>query len=88
MDFIDQIKTIAQRIEKVKEKISNEEATKNSFIMPLIEALGYDTYDPDELFPEFTADIPVLKNDKVDYAILADSEPIILIVRISFLSKL
>ena len=41
MEFIDQIKTIAQRIEKFKGKITNEEATKNSFIMPFIEALGY-----------------------------------------------
>lgn len=79
MDFIDQIKTIVQRIEKVQDKISNEEATKNSFIMPFIEALGYDIYDPHEVFPEFTADIPVLKNDKVDYAIMTNNEPIILI---------
>jgi hypothetical protein len=47
--------------------------------MPFIEALGYDTRDPFEVFPEFTADIPVLRNDKVDYAILADSKPTILI---------
>ena len=47
--------------------------------MPFIEALGYDTRNPFEVFPKFTADIPVLKNDKVDYAILADSKPILLI---------
>lgn len=79
MDFIDRIGTISQRIEKVKDKIVNEEATKNSFIIPFIEALGYDIYDPNEVFPEFTADIPVLKNDKVDYAIFADDKPIMLI---------
>ena len=79
MDFVDQIKTIAQNIEKIKGGVLNEQATKNSFIMPFIEALGYDTRDPFEVFPEFTADIPVLRNDKVDYAILADSKPILLI---------
>ncbi|MEL6988808.1 MAG: type I restriction endonuclease [Cyanobacteria bacterium J06648_1] len=79
MDFIDQIKTIAQRIEKVKDKVINEEATKTSFIIPFIEALGYDIYNPGEVFPEYTADIPVLKNDKVDYAILAEGKPTILI---------
>ena len=80
MDLIDQIKTIAQNIEKIKDRASlNEQATKNSFVMPFIQALGYDTRDPFEVFPEFTADIPVLKNDKVDYAILADSKPIMLI---------
>ncbi len=79
MDFIDQIRTISQRIDKIKDRVTNEEATKNSFIIPFIEALGYDIYDPNEVFPEFTADVPVLKNDKVDYAILADSKPIMLI---------
>jgi len=79
MDFIDQIKTIAQRIEKIRDRVLNEESTKTSFIIPFIEALGYNIYDPAEVFPEFTADIPVLKNDKVDYAILADNRPIMLI---------
>jgi hypothetical protein len=79
MDFVDQIKTIAQNIEKIKDKVLNEQATKNSLIMPFIEALGYDTRDPFEVSPEFTADIPVLKNDKVDYAILANSQPTMLI---------
>jgi predicted type IV restriction endonuclease len=79
MDFVDQIKTIAQNIERMKGSVLNEQATKNSFIMPFIEALGYDTRNPFEVFPEFTADIPVLRNDKVDYAILADSKSIMLI---------
>ncbi|MEM8717930.1 MAG: type I restriction endonuclease [Cyanobacteria bacterium P01_G01_bin.39] len=79
MDFIDQIKTIAQRIDKVKDKVINEEATKTAFIIPFIEALGYDIYNPGEVFPEYTADIPVLKNDKVDYAILSEGKPTILI---------
>jgi predicted type IV restriction endonuclease len=79
MDFVDQIKTIAQNIENIKERVLNEQATKNSFIMPFIATLGYDTRDPFEVFPEFTADIPVLKNDKVDYAILSNDKPIILI---------
>ena len=79
MDFIDQIKTISQRIERVKDNVTNEEATKTSFIIPFIEALGYDIYNPGEVFPEYTADIPVLKNDKVDYAILSENKPRILI---------
>ncbi|BAZ44522.1 hypothetical protein NIES4102_15330 [Chondrocystis sp. NIES-4102] len=79
MDFIDQIKQITQNIEKMQGSNLNEQATKNSFIMPFIDILGYNTRDPFEVFPEFTADIPVLKNDKVDYAILQNDQPIILI---------
>jgi predicted type IV restriction endonuclease len=32
-----------------------------------------------EVCPEFTADVPGLKGEKVDYAIIKDSKPIILI---------
>ncbi len=34
--------------------------------MPFMEALGYDTRDPFEVFPEFTADIPVLKDEATE----------------------
>jgi predicted type IV restriction endonuclease len=79
MDFVDQIKTIAQSIEKMKGGTLNEAATINCFIMPFIKALDYDTTNPLEVYPEFTADVPVLNNNKVDFAILADNKPIILI---------
>jgi len=79
MDLIDQIKTISQQIEKLREQILTEEATKNAFIMPFINALGYNVFNPMEVCPEFTADVPGLKGEKVDYAIITDGNPIILI---------
>ena len=36
MDFKDTIKQLADRIEKLKDNIQTEEATKNAFIMPFI----------------------------------------------------
>lgn len=79
MDFIDQIKSISQQIQKLKEQILTEEATKNAFVMPFINALGYNVFNPMEVCPEFTADVPGLKGEKVDYAIIKDGKPIILI---------
>lgn len=79
MDFIDQIKTISQQIQKLKEQILTEEATKSAFVMPFINALGYNVFNPIEVCPEFTADVPGLKGEKVDYAIISDNKPIILI---------
>ena len=79
MDFIDQIKSISQQIQKLKEQIQTEEATKSAFIMPFIQALGYNVFNPLEVYPEFTADVPGLKGEKVDYAIIKDNKPIILI---------
>jgi predicted type IV restriction endonuclease len=78
MDFIDQIKAIYQQIEKLKDQIQNEQATKTAFIMPFIQALGYNVFNPMEVAPEFTADVPGVKGEKVDYAIIKDNKPIIL----------
>ncbi len=51
MDFKDTIKQLADRIEKLKDNIQTEEATKNAFIMPFINALGYDVFNPLEVLP-------------------------------------
>lgn len=79
MDFKDAIKQLGERVVKLKENIQTEEATKNAFIMPFINALGYDVFNPLEVIPEMTCDIGTKKGEKIDYAIIKDSEPIILI---------
>lgn len=73
------IKKLAERIEKNFDHIETEEATKNAFIMPFIQMLGYDVFDPMEVIPEFTADIGIKKGEKVDYAICHEGAPAILI---------
>lgn len=72
MDLIDRINEIAKRVESLGSTISTEEATKNAFIMPFIQALGYDVFNPSEVVPEFTADHGLKKGEKVDYAIIKD----------------
>lgn len=79
MDFIDRIKEVSKRIEKTKDQILTEEATKNAFILPFIQALGYDIFNPLEVIPEYIADVGIKKGEKVDYAIIKDGNPIILI---------
>lgn len=79
MDFIDQIKALASRIPTLRENILTEEAAKNALVMPMINTLGYNVFDPAEVIPEFTADHGTKKGEKVDYAIFKDGKPIILI---------
>jgi hypothetical protein len=79
MDFKDQLKVISDRVIKLKEQIATEEATKNAFIMPFLQALGYDVFNPLEVVPEFVADIGIKKGEKIDYAIFKDGSPTILI---------
>jgi len=78
MDFIDEIKKIADRVAKYSGSISTEEATKQALVLPFIALLGFDIYDPHEVCPEYTADVGVKKGEKVDYAILLDNEPVML----------
>lgn len=79
MEFESSIANIATRIENLKDKVTTEEATKTSFILPMLSALGYDIFDPTVVVPEYTADIGKKKGEKVDYAIMKDEKPMILI---------
>ncbi len=79
MDFIDKVREIAVSAPNVAEHIQgNEEATKNALIMPFINALGYNVFNPSEVIPEFTADVGTKKGEKVDYAIMENGKPIML----------
>lgn len=79
MDFKDSIRQLAERIDNLKENLPTEEATKNALIMPFINALGYDVFDPLEVLPEMCCDIGTKKGEKIDYAIMKDGEPVMLI---------
>jgi predicted type IV restriction endonuclease len=79
MDFKDQIKLLGEKAIKTRDQIQSEEATKNAFVMPFIHALGYDIFNPSEVVPEFIADLGIKKGERVDYAILRDGKPIILV---------
>lgn len=79
MDFKDQIKQLGNRVINLKEQILTEEATKNAFIMPFLQCLGYDVFNPLEVVPEYITDIGTKKGEKIDYAIFKDGGPTILI---------
>lgn len=78
MDFIDQLRALSARITNTKDMIQTEEATKNAMVMPFIQILGYNPFDPLEVTPELIADIGTKKGEKVDYAILKEGKPIII----------
>lgn len=79
MDIKDRIQALADRAETLVEKIKTEEATKQSLILPFFQMLGYDVFNPLEFCPEFDADYGVKKGEKVDYAILINGTPTILV---------
>ena len=86
--FEEKIKNFISRIDDMKESINTEEATKTSLIMPFFSILGYDVFNPLEFIPEYTADVGIKKGEKVDYAIVLNDEPTILIEAKSINEKL
>jgi hypothetical protein len=60
------IATIATRVSEHADTMQTEEAVKTSFILPFLQALGYDVFNPAEVIPEYTADAVGKKGEKVD----------------------
>lgn len=81
MDFLEKIEKFRSRIIGMSDSFPDmaEEATKNALIMPFFTILGYDVFDPQEFVPEFVCDVGTKKGEKIDYAIMNDGEPIMLI---------
>jgi len=79
MDFNEQLCVFSNRIPKIVEGIKTEEATKTGLVMPFLQILGYNVFDPTEVCPECIADVGIKKGEKIDYAIMQDGKPIILI---------
>jgi hypothetical protein len=73
------LEQLHQRVDSLKDQINTEEATKNAFVMPFIQILGYDIFNPTEVIPEFICDIGTKKGEKIDYVIKRDGEPILII---------
>ncbi|MBV1849542.1 type I restriction endonuclease [Catellatospora tritici] len=79
MEFEDRIAELATKVRDRRSAIQTEEAAKNALIMPFIQILGYDVFDPKEVVPEYTADFGTKKGEKIDYAIVRNGEVQILI---------
>lgn len=78
-EFKETLTDLSKRVNGIKDHLKSEEATKNALIMPLLQVLGYNVFDPQEVVPEFIADVGVKKGEKVDYAIFKDGKLSIII---------
>ncbi|MDR6159511.1 hypothetical protein QF023_003027 [Chryseobacterium sp. SLBN-27] len=79
MDLKIKLEQLHQKVIGLKDQIGTEEATKNAFVMPFIQILGYDIFNPTEVVPEHVCDIGTKKGEKVDYVIRNNDEPIFII---------
>ena len=76
MELLDRLRDLAARANRV---LASIQTAKNAFVMPFMSALGYDVFNPEEVIPEFVADVGTKKGEKVDYAIRKDGKVIMLV---------
>lgn len=88
MEFIEEIEVLGAKSRNLSGSLKTEEATKNALVMPFIQKLGYDVFNPNEVIPEFQAEAGVKKDQRVDYALLKNGVPIILIECKAYSEKL
>ncbi|MBA3879718.1 MAG: hypothetical protein C0500_08385 [Sphingobium sp.] len=69
MELATRLAELEKRTAQHRELLLTEEAAKTALVMPFLQALGYDVFNPSEVIPEFTADVGTKKGEKVDYAI-------------------
>jgi predicted type IV restriction endonuclease len=88
MAFSDELYSLGKKYKEYEEAggsggimkvLPHEEAVKAAIIRPFIKILGYDTANPLEVMPEYTADVPGKKGEKVDFAVMHKGDAIILI---------
>lgn len=76
-EFSSLIKELCEHVDSAN--WGGEENTKHILINPLIDALGYNCWSPKHVLYEYTADVGVKKGEKVDYALLQNEKPYMLI---------
>lgn len=79
MDLATRLAELQKRTIEHREVLLTEEAAKTALVMPFIQALGYDVFNPSEVVPEYTADVGTKKGEKVDYAICNSGKVMVLI---------
>ena len=66
----DLAKTIPEKLDHIK----SEEATKTAIVLPVLQALGWDTTDPREVTPEYKLTVEGREREAVDYALQIDGK--------------
>lgn len=83
MGLFEDLRNLSEQIKKRQAHVKGEEATKQALILPFLQVLGFDIYDPTEVKPEYVADFAKRKSngqfEKIDYALYIKGEPAIFV---------
>lgn len=79
-EFHNKISAHSQHVLRVDQHCTTEETTKQALILPLLDILGFNAYDPTKVRAEYTANLTGVKNGEcVDYALFYQAIPVIFI---------
>lgn len=89
------MQTFAERLRRHAEHVLNvgahcvtEETTKQALILPFLDILGFNPFDPTKVKAEYGADFPGAKvNERVDYALFCHGVPVMFIEAKSYAEK-
>ena len=70
----DKLLKLQNKIKTISSNLETEESTKTALVLPFIQMLGYDIFDPTQVLPEYNCDIVKNKGEKVDYALLIENK--------------
>lgn len=79
-NFKARLKNHIEHVNKVREHCATEETTKQALILPFLDILGFNAYDPQKVKAEYGADFPGVKSgERVDYALFCQGVPVMFI---------
>ena len=79
MELPDQLSTLQAQAERQLRVIDTREKTKNALVLPFFKALGYDPFNLHEVQPGYVVDRAGGDAVTVDYAVLNDDAPALLV---------
>jgi hypothetical protein len=87
-DFLARLKSHVEHIKNVGAHCSTEETTKQALILPMLDILGFNPYDPTKVRAEFNADFLGAKVcERVDYALFCQGVAVVFIEAKAYAEK-
>lgn len=87
--FKEKLLAHVEHIKNVASHCATEETTKQALILPFLNILDFNPFDPQKVKAEYGANLPGIKaNERVDYALYSDGHPVMFVEAKSINEKL
>ncbi|WP_243371616.1 type I restriction endonuclease [Geotalea sp. SG265] len=88
-DFKERLMRHSEHVKNVGSHCQSEETTKQALILPFLNLLDFNPFDPLKVKAEYCADLPGIKNnERVDYALFSENDPVMFIEAKPYTEKL